>query len=152
MIDVSKCLEALRDYRRFGFGMIGGPDKKVAAKDVIEVIESLAAELEITEAVAAQARGLECERDLLAAELEQVKQERDGLSIMLTAAQSASETYKRERDAAVEDLRGACAFCAHVRDCLVTGCSEDMGEACKQCPCETCIHDSNWQWRGAKEG
>ena len=86
----------------------------------------------------------------LATELEQVTQECDGLSIMLTAAQSASETYKRERDAAVEDLRGACAFCAHVRDCLVTGCSEDMGEACKQCPCETCFHDSNWQWRGVK--
>lgn len=41
MIDVAKCLEALRDYRRFGFGMICGPDKKVAVKDVIEVIEGL---------------------------------------------------------------------------------------------------------------
>ena len=40
----------------------------------------------------------------LAAELEQVKQERDGLSIMLTAAQSAAETYKRERDAALWDM------------------------------------------------
>ena len=61
------------------------------------------------------------------------------------------EQVKRERDAAVEDLRGACAFCAHVRECLVTGCTGDMGEACKQCPCETCFHDSNWQWRGVKE-
>lgn len=34
----------------------------------------------------------------LAAELEQVKRERDGLSIMLTAAESAAETHKRERD------------------------------------------------------
>lgn len=34
----------------------------------------------------------------LAAELEQVKRERDGLSIMLTVAESAAETHKRERD------------------------------------------------------
>lgn len=88
----------------------------------------------------------------LAAELEQVKRERDGLNIMLGQAQSMLETRTRERDAAVEGLRGACAFCAHVRECLVTGCTGDMGEACKQCPCETCFHDSNWQWRGVREG
>ena len=41
----------------------------------------------------------------LATELEQVTQECDGLNIMLTSATSAAETYKRERDAAVEDLK-----------------------------------------------
>lgn len=52
----------------------------------------------------------------LVEELEQVKQERDGLSIMLTSATSAAETYKRERDAAVEALRTKayyCETCAH---------------------------------------
>ena len=73
-------------------------------------------------------------------ELEEIKQERDGLSIMLTAAESAAETYKRERDAAVEDLKDFCSchHCQHYkRDCndkcyFVTGLKPD------------------WQWRGVK--
>lgn len=40
----------------------------------------------------------------LVAELEQVKQERDGLNILLGQAQSMLETRTRERDAAVEDI------------------------------------------------
>ena len=62
-------------------------------------------------------------------ELEEVKRERDGLSIMLTAAESAAETYKRERDAAVEDLRSVikdtdkgCILCAHYHDCKGESC------------------------------
>lgn len=61
------------------------------------------------------------------------------------------ERVKRERDAAVKDLCTHCGVCVHVRDCLVTGCSGDMGEACKQCPCLTCINYNNWQWRGVNE-
>lgn len=80
----------------------------------------------------------------LAAELEQVTQERDGLSIILTAAQSAAETYKRERDALeedfarvakgldIEDLPYACEFC--MRDV--------PGYVCGKC---------HFQWRGVKE-
>jgi hypothetical protein len=55
----------------------------------------------------------------LVAELEQVKQERDGLSVMLTSAQSAVETCKRELDAAIADMKaiaektGCCHCCAH---------------------------------------
>lgn len=41
----------------------------------------------------------------LAAELEQVKQERDGLNILLVQAQSMLETRTRERDAAIKDLQ-----------------------------------------------
>lgn len=40
----------------------------------------------------------------LAAELEQVRDERNGLSIMLTVAESAAKKYKRERNAAVADM------------------------------------------------
>ena len=69
----------------------------------------------------------------------------------VTALINELEKIKRERDAAVEDLRAHCGVCVHVRDCLVTGCSGDMGEACKQCPCLTCINYNNWQWRGVKE-
>lgn len=89
-----------------------------------DLIESLAAELKITEAVAAQARGLECERDLLAVELEQVE---------------------RERDAAVEDLRKVAqavsvCFCCKRRD-----------EEYVSNDCMDCINSCNWQWRGVKE-
>lgn len=75
----------------------------------------------------------------LAAELEQVKQERDGLNILLGQAQSMLETRTRERDAAVEDLRTKayyCETCAHYTPGYF---------------CSGCRNKSNWQWRGAKE-
>lgn len=63
---------------------------------VSPIIESLSAELEATEAIAALARGLEVERDQLKARLEHVE---------------------FERDAAVEDIRKAawcgCHVCKH---------------------------------------
>lgn len=85
----------------------------------------------------------------LAAELEQVKQERDGLSIMLTQAQTMLETRTRERDAAVEGLRGICYACKN----------DTPGKLYRESPvCLACMHnmddedlDDNWQWRGVKE-
>ena len=44
--------------------------------------------------------------EALSAELEQVKQERDGLSIMLTSAESAFETVKRELESFMEKKAG----------------------------------------------
>lgn len=41
MPDITKCLDALYDYRRFGFGMIGGPDKKVHVTEIIVLIKGL---------------------------------------------------------------------------------------------------------------
>ena len=88
----------------------------------------------------------------LAAELEQVKQERDGLNIMLAQAQSMLETRTRERDAALEDLRDACLCrtCAHEAYCAgsIDGC-----EGCRKrrgCPCRAGRPDCNWQWRGVE--
>lgn len=64
-----------------------------------------------------------CQNDLdaadlierLSSELELAKQDNVGLSIMLTAAQSAAETFKRERDALLVDLKEAskmdCSAC-----------------------------------------
>lgn len=50
----------------------------------------------------------------ISAELDQVKQERDGLNILLGQAQSMLETRTRERDAAVEDLTlWNCFSCKH---------------------------------------
>lgn len=82
----------------------------------------------------------------LAAELEQVKQERDGLSIMLTAAQSAAETYKRERDAAVKDLRDKDYGCEKCKHFLVA-----PGKVCNL-PREMRKHSFGcWEWRGVRE-
>ena len=83
--------------------------------------------------------------ETLAAELEQVKQERDGLSIKLTSATSAAETYKRERDAAVRELKNkfGCTMCTHQAP-------KGFDDYIKN-DCMDCINFCNWQWRGKKE-
>lgn len=90
-------------------------------------------------------------------ERDEARQERDGLSIMLTAAESAFETIKRERDAAVEQLKEVdvssyfeCAHCKHEELCdsPVWPCNDCDNE---ECPCHTCSEGSNWQWRGVPQ-
>ena len=61
------------------------------------------------------------------------------------------EQLEKERNALLADLRDAdsveCNHCAHYKcDGHCWGCgSED-------CPCKTCLKDSNWKWRGVQEG
>lgn len=87
----------------------------------------------------------------LAAELEEVKQERDGLNILLGQAQSMLETRTRERDAAVEEVKelGTCAYCEHDSYCphTIPDCMHCKDERCQ---CHSCGHKSKWQWRGVK--
>lgn len=81
----------------------------------------------------------------LTAELEQVKQELDGLTFMLTAAESAAETYKRERDAAIADIPRACGYCKHH--------VESTHQYTNSLPCAHVSGvNTRWQWRGTKEG
>ena len=77
--------------------------------------------------------------ETLTAELEQVKQERDGLNIILAQAQSMLETRTRERDAAIAIVAGtpSCETCA----------SYTPGYFCPGCR-----NKSNWQFCGVKEG
>ena len=93
----------------------------------------------------------------LAAELEQVKQERDGLNILLGQAQSMLETRTRERNAAIRQLLEAdknnpfaCSYCKHddVCDGRLAVCGDCGMDGC---PCNTCINHSNWQWRGIQK-
>lgn len=79
----------------------------------------------------------------LAAELEQVKQERDGLNIMLGQAQSMLETRTRERDAAIEDINliqsnevYSCEICKYNHNGCYKRC--DIGNRC-------------FEWRGVQE-
>lgn len=81
-----------------------------------DLIESLAAELKITEAVAAQARGLECERDLLVAELEHVKQERDGLQMELD---ELKEEYYTDIHTARDPMLDKIKQLEHERDAVM---------------------------------
>ena len=90
-------------------------------------------------------------------ELDEVRQERDGLSILLTSAESAFETMKRERDAAMAQLKEVdvnsyfeCAHCKHEELCdsPVWPCNDCDDE---ECPCHTCSEGSKWQWRGVQE-
>lgn len=80
----------------------------------------------------------------LEAELEQVKQERDGLNILLAQAQSMLETRTRERDAAVADIPRACGYCKYYE--------ENTDQCTNSLPC-ACVSGVNtrWQWRGVKE-
>lgn len=84
----------------------------------------------------------------LEAELEQTKRERDGLSIMLTSAQSAAETNKRKLDAALADMKaiaektGCCHCCAHHPDMNPDGSCDQFDP---QNPGEC------WEWRGTYE-
>lgn len=81
----------------------------------------------------------------LAAELEQVKQERDGLNILLVQVQAMLETRTHERDAAVQDLTN---YCQHCWTCFFE--PKDINEE----PCKSCedirkpFVRKNWQWRG----
>lgn len=74
----------------------------------------------------------------LAAELEQVKQERDGLNILLAQAQSMLETRTRERDAAVEDIPRACGYCKHYEE-YTNQCTNSL-------PC-ACVSGINTRWQ-----
>ena len=91
----------------------------------------------------------------LAAELEQVKQERDGLNIMLGQAQSMLETRTRERDAAIEDMQKSalylCQVCkkyhpavkgVHAHFCEQLGQRTDFNGA---------IACGMFEWRGVQE-
>lgn len=81
----------------------------------------------------------------LAAELEQVKQERDGLNILLGQAQSMLETRTRERDAAVEEWKQSAIAGKSMCDMCMF--SDDEGRCWNDC-----IDGELWQWRGVKEG
>lgn len=84
----------------------------------------------------------------LEAELERTKQERDGLNIMLTSAQSAAETYKCKLDAALADMKaiaektGCCHCCAHQPEMNPDGSCDRFDP---QNPGEC------WEWRGTHE-
>ena len=80
--------------------------------------------------------------------LELAKQENAGLCIMLTAAQSAAETWKRNYDDAVDDLDKMGEY----RQCCET-CIYNNIDA-KEEPCMSCCEGylvNNWKWRGVKE-
>ena len=92
----------------------------------------------------------------LSAELEQVKQERDGLNILLGQAQSMLETRTHERDAAVEKLKRADVDCIQCKFSLSTAPCHESDFNCAECKvtncvCKDCTDNSNWQWRGIQE-
>lgn len=71
-------------------------------------------------------------------ELAEGKDRESGLSIMLTGAQSAAETYKRERDAAKADINMCCPCEICTRSCTYD----------KVNPYDEC---ADFEWRGLPE-
>ena len=89
-------------------------------------------------------------------ELSEIREYYDCSDAANTELHSALYAMKRERDAAVEQLKQVdansyfeCAHCKHEELCdsPVWPCNDcDSAE----CPCHTCTDGSNWQWRGAE--
>lgn len=83
--------------------------------------------------------------EALSAELEQVKQERDGLSIMLTSAISAAHTFKRKleevghKDARISPLVLGRMNGRHDGYNVLFSAIDEMPEK----PCDTCVN-RNW--------
>lgn len=67
----------------------------------------------------------------------------DPLDIVVQAywMADAIETLLKERDAAVEDMKGICSFCAHKKTCQFGNHLRDI-----------CVNGSRWRWRGPREG
>ena len=62
------------------------------------------------------------------------------------------ERAKRERDAAVKDLKHGdnCDICKWAD--TIPECTFECDECTLNCTCRTCRDESNWQWRGVKDG
>lgn len=77
-------------------------------------------------------------------------------AVLFEEAIAAGEKYKRERDAAVEQLKEVDRIdlfsCSHCKNEENSVCEFVDCENCdKDCPCATCVDMSNWKWRGAQE-
>lgn len=111
-----------------------------------DLIESLSAENEILNAAIGQLGTIECHRDMLEHELEQVTSERDGLNIMLSQAMAMLEARTRERDAAFRYIKRGCRACSACRY------GDDTPENNEVC--DKCIPNpegySEWQWEGVE--
>lgn len=101
-----------------------------ALERVSPIIESLSAELEATEAIAALARGLEVERDQLKARLEHVEYERDAAVRALTLWNCFSCKHAGYAHSEV------CASCIYNRNRIAKGYVSGK---------------NRYEWRGVKE-
>lgn len=74
----------------------------------------------------------------------QLKKDLSNWSYNCKVAVERAQHFKRERDAAVSDLRG----------CAIESCAECMYCLYRTARsfCSDCIDGSNWRWKGAKEG
>lgn len=74
----------------------------------------------------------------------QLKEELSSWSHNCKAAVERAQHFKRERDAAVSDLRG----------CAIESCAECMYCLYRTARsfCSDCTDGSNWRWKGVKEG
>lgn len=74
------------------------------------------------------------------------------VSLMIESLSAELEQVKRERDAAVEELKEYLTCHGCVYDVF---CKKDYpmcdGCALEKCPCYSCTGLSNWQWRGLQE-
>lgn len=122
--EAKKVIEALNRSIVSGQPLIGDMMRSVYAKRIIDLIESLSAQLKKTE------------------------QERDGLNIMLAQALAMLETRTKERDAAVADLKEELRNQSVISLCENCRCKPEGDYVPNDCM--DCVNGCNWQWRGAE--
>lgn len=108
------------------------PDTTAAALAEIEYYHGLNGRTACVQAVS-DACELACK---IMREHMETKDELKCMEIMLTKAKGAEETYKRNLNAALEQMRGECRFCRHY----------DTEYQCNECM--DCIRGSSWVWKG----
>lgn len=135
-----------------GFTRMTQRDEKALSipKEIVDAFELRKGTHMLELALMTRVRWLEDEAESLAAELEQVKRERDALQAELDALNEEyfSDVHtardpmldkirqlERERDAYYDSMQGICATCKKARYCMLN--------PLPKCP--------NWQWRGVKE-
>lgn len=104
------------------------------AKEIVQGIDTLREALMSHDSFSVSYAGRDLEEaanfiEDLSSELEAAKERENGLSIMLTSAQSAAETYKRERD----------RYWDFIRAMECESCSGDCGK---------CVKEDEWHWCG----
>lgn len=85
-------------------------------------------------------------------ERDEARNDLDTLNYANTELHNVYEAMKRERDAAVEDIKkySGCSCCANSRFCTDPH-PDCIGCTLEHCPCYSCSNGSNWQWRGVQE-
>ena len=142
MNEYKELISKLREIEKYGNGQddrfIGALIDTKTAKDAADALEQLTSYTEL------------CEKECEAAEkyIKKLEKDRDEWKTLGEIANKRAEDYRemrRQRDAAIADLKSCCAYnsdCAFCKHYF----SDDAAQFCEEG--DSC---GNWEWRGVRE-